>query len=418
MAKYNPYENLLNTLDEAAKTLGYERNDYEVIRHPERELTVSVPIRMDDGHVEVFSGYRVQHSTILGSSKGGLRFHPDADENEVRALAGWMTIKNAIAHLPYGGGKGGIKVDPHKLSQRELERLTRGFVRAISPIIGVEKDVPAPDVNTNPQIMAWIVDEFSALQGQWTPGVVTGKPLQVGGSLGRNEATGRGCMFTLKSYLEKKGKKMSDVTMAVQGFGNVGSVGALLMHREGAKVVGIGDINGCFYNPKGLDVEAAYQYANSHGRSLKGYEEPGMKVISMPELLALEVDVLYMAALENQLNAGNMETIRAKIILEGANGPTTNEADKYFVEHGIDVLPDVLTNSGGVVVSYYEWVQNKAGFYWTEEEVNAKLEQNMKTSFEEVWAMQEEYKVYPRLAAYMVALKRLTETRNMKGYLG
>lgn len=417
MATYNPYENMLNTLDEAAEKLGYKRDDYEVIRHPERELTVSLPVRMDDGHIEVFSGYRVQHSTILGSAKGGLRFHPDSDENEVRALAAWMTIKNSIAHLPYGGGKGGIKVDPHKLSARELERLTRVFVRAISPIIGVEKDVPAPDVNTNPQIMAWIVDEYSALQGQWTPGIVTGKPIQVGGSLGRNEATGRGCMFTLKSYLAKKNQKMTDITIAVQGFGNVGSVGALLMHREGAKIVGIGDVNGAFYKESGLDVEKAYEYSNSHGRSLDGYEEPGMKRISMAELLALDVDVLYMAALENQLNSGNMETIKAKTILEGANGPTTNDADKYFYEHGIDVLPDVMTNGGGVVVSYYEWVQNKAGFYWSEEEVNDRLEKNMKKSFEEVWAMQEEYKVYPRLAAYMVALRRLKETRELKGYL-
>ncbi len=418
MAQYNPYENMLNTLDEAAKKLGYTQNDYEVIRHPERELTVSVPVQMDDGHVEVFSGYRVQHSTIMGAAKGGLRFHPDADENEVRALAAWMTIKNSIAHLPYGGGKGGIKVDPKTLSPRELERLTRQFVRKIAPMIGVDTDVPAPDVNTNPQIMSWIVDEYSALKGQWTPGIVTGKPLEVGGSKGRNEATGRGCMFTLKSYLEKKGKKISDVTMAVQGFGNVGSVGALLMHREGAKIVGIGDINGCFYNPEGLDVEAAYKYANEHGRSLKGYEEPGMKFIEMQELLALDVDVLYMAALENQINESNMKNIRAKLILEGANGPTTNAADLYFFEKGIDILPDVLTNGGGVVVSYYEWVQNKTGLYWTEEEVNNRLEGNMKMSFEEVWAMQEEYKVYPRLAAYMVALKRLIVASQLKGFNG
>ncbi|QEY24846.1 Glu/Leu/Phe/Val family dehydrogenase [Neisseria animalis] len=418
MSGYNPYQNLLNTLDEAAKTLGYEQNDYEVLRHPERELTVSLPIRMDNGQIEVFTGYRTQHSTILGPAKGGLRFHPDSDENEVRALAGWMTIKNAIARLPYGGGKGGIKVDPKTLSPREQERLTRAFVRAIRPIIGVEQDVPAPDVGTNPQIMAWFADEYSALEGKWTPGVVTGKPLQVGGSLGRNEATGRGCMFTLKSYLSKKGKNLSDITLAVQGFGNVGSVGSLLMHREGVKIVAIGDVNGCFYNPNGLDIEAAYQYANANGRSLAGYTESGMSTISMEELLALDVDVLFMAALENQLNAQNMEKVRAKVILEGANGPTTNDADKYFFANGIDVLPDVLTNGGGVVVSYYEWVQNKAGLYWSEAEVNDKLEKNMKMSFDEVWETQEQYKTYPRLAAYMTALRRLTETRNLKGFIG
>ncbi|STZ76177.1 Glu/Leu/Phe/Val family dehydrogenase [Bergeriella denitrificans] len=418
MSDYNPYQNLLNTLDEAAQTLGYEQNDYEVLRHPERELAVSLPIRMDNGQIQVFTGYRTQHSTILGPAKGGLRFHPDSDENEVRALAGWMTIKNAIARLPYGGGKGGIKVDPKTLSQREQERLTRAFVRAIRPIIGVEQDVPAPDVGTNPQIMAWFADEYSALEGRWTPGVVTGKPLQVGGSLGRNEATGRGCMFTLKSYLAKKGKTLADVTLAVQGFGNVGSVGSLLMHREGVKITAIGDVNGCFYNPNGLDIEAAYHYANANGRSLAGYTEEGMSMISMEELLALDVDVLFMAALENQLNAGNMEKVRAKVILEGANGPTTNDADKYFFANGIDVLPDVLTNGGGVVVSYYEWVQNKAGLYWSEAEVNDKLEKNMKMSFDEVWDTQEQYQTYPRLAAYMTALRRLTETRNLKGFIG
>lgn len=418
MTKYNPYENMLNTLDEAAKKLGMDRNDYEILRHPERELSVSIPVQMDDGHIEVFSGYRTQHSSIMGASKGGIRFHPDADENEVRALAAWMTIKNSIAHLPYGGGKGGIKVDPKKLSARELERLTRGFVRKIAPIIGVDTDVPAPDVNTNPQIMAWFVDEFSTLKGVWSPGVVTGKPLEVGGSLGRNEATGRGCMFTLKSYLEKKGKKMSDVVVAVQGFGNVGSVGALLMHREGAKIVAIGDVHGSLYNPNGIDVEKAYVYANSHGRSLEGYEEAGMQRIENSALLTLDVDVLYLAALENQINGDNMKDVKAKVLLEGANGPTTNEADLYLFEHGVDILPDVLANGGGVVTSYYEWVQNKEGLYWTEEEVNTRLEQNMKKSFEEVWAMQQEYKVYPRLAAYMVALKRLVAASKLRGFNG
>ena len=418
MATYNPYQNMLNTLDAAAEKLGCPRNDYEVLRHPEREMTVAIPIQMDSGEVKVFEGYRCQHSMIRGAAKGGLRFHPESDENEVRALAAWMTIKNAVANLPYGGGKGGIKVDPKTLSARELERLTRGFVRKIAPIIGVDADVPAPDVNTNPQIMAWIVDEYSTLKGEWSPGVVTGKPLEVGGSKGRNEATGRGCMFTLKSYLEKKGKELAGTTIAVQGFGNVGSVGALLMHREGAKIVAIGDINGSIFNPNGLDIEAAYVYANSHGRSLDGYEEAGMTRIDNKDLLTLEVDVLYMAALENQLNASNMQDVKAKIILEGANGPTTNDADLYFYEHGIDVLPDVLTNSGGVVVSYYEWVQNKAGFYWSEAEVNEKLERNMKDSFEAVWAMQEQYKVFPRLAAYMVALERLVGTRKYKGFGG
>lgn len=418
MTKYNPYENMLGTLDDAAAKLGLPRNDYEVLRHPERELSVSVPVQMDDGRIEVFSGYRVQHSSILGAGKGGFRFHPEADENEVRTLAAFMTIKNAIAHLPYGGSKGGIKVDPHNLSVREQERLTRGFVRKIAPIIGVDTDVPAPDVNTSPQVMAWFVDEYSKLKGAWTPGVVTGKPIELGGSLGRNEATGRGCMLTLKSYLEKKNKKIAGLTVAVQGFGNVGSVGARLIHEEGGKVVAIGDVHGSIYKADGLDIEKAFAYANGHDRSLEGYEEPGMERISNKDLLLLDVDVLYMAALDNQLNADNMKDVKAKIILEGANGPTTHDADVYFYEKGIDILPDVLANGGGVVVSYYEWVQNKTGLYWSEEEVNDRLARNMKISFEEVWKMQEQYKVFPRMAAYMVGLNRLTKALKLSGYGG
>ena len=378
MQNYNPYENMLNTLDVAAEKLGYTRNDYEVLRHPERELKVSVPLQLDNGEVRVYEGYRCQHSTLRGSAKGGLRFHPDSDENEVRALAAWMTIKNAIANIPYGGGKGGIKVDPKTLNPRELERLTRNFVRRIAPIIGV---------NT-----------------------------EVGGSLGRNEATGRGCLIALQCYLAKKGLDIKNMTVAVQGFGNVGSVGARLIAEAGAKVVAIGDVAVNLYNPNGLDVEKAYEYANSHGRSLVGYTEPGMTTITGQELLAQDVDILYLAALENQLNKDNMENVRAKIILEGANGPTTNDADTYFFEKGIDIIPDVLANGGGVVVSYYEWVQNKAGFYWSLEEVNERLTRNMQNSFEAVWQMQQKYNVAPRLAAYMVALERLVIETTLRGY--
>lgn len=418
MSKYNPYENMLVVLDKAAEKLGLSKNEYEFLRYPERELTVSLPIVMDDGHVEVFSGYRVQHSTTRGASKGGIRFHPDADENEVKALAGWMSIKNAIGNIPYGGAKGGIKVDPKKLSQRELERLTRTYVRRIAPFIGPDKDVPAPDVNTNAQVMAWIVDEYSAVTGEWNPGVVTGKPIEVGGSLGRNEATGRGLTYTLETWCEKKGVPMSSLTLAVQGFGNVGSVGALLMHREGVKVIAIGDIDGSLYNPNGIDVEKAYEYANSHGRSLKGYEEEGATIIPNPELLKLPVDVLFMAALENQLHEGTMEGVQAKVILEGANGPTTEEADDYFEKKGIEVLPDVLSNVGGVVGSYYEWVQNKTGFYWTEEEFNRRLRANMRQSYEDADALRQEYGVTYRLASYMLAIKRLVAAQKLRGFLG
>ncbi len=418
MSKYNPYENMLVVLDKAAEKLGLSKNEYEFLRYPERELTVSLPIVMDDGHVEVFSGYRVQHSTTRGASKGGIRFHPDADENEVKALAGWMSIKNAIGNIPYGGAKGGIKVDPKKLSQRELERLTRTYVRRIAPFIGPDKDVPAPDVNTNAQVMAWIVDEYSAVTGEWNPGVVTGKPIEVGGSLGRNEATGRGLTYTLETWCEKKGVPMSSLTLAVQGFGNVGSVGALLMHREGVKVIAIGDIDGSLYNPNGIDVEKAYEYANSHGRSLKGYEEEGATIIPNPELLKLPVDVLFMAALENQLHEGTMEGVQARVILEGANGPTTEEADDYFEKKGIEVLPDVLSNVGGVVGSYYEWVQNKTGFYWTEEEFNRRLRDNMRQSYEDADALRQEYGVTYRLASYMLAIKRLVAAQKLRGFLG
>ncbi len=418
MAHYNPYEDMLHTLVSAADALGLSNNDIERFKYPERELKVSIPIHRDNGDIAVYSGYRVQHSTILGPAKGGLRFHADEDQDEVKALAAWMTIKNSLAGLPYGGGKGGIKVDPKTLSIRELERLTRGFIRQIEPFIGLDKDIPAPDVNTNPTIMGWIVDEYSTIMGEWTPGVVTGKPVAIGGSLGRTEATGRGCYFVLGHYLRAQNKKMSDVTVAVQGFGNVGSVGALLMHRDGAKVVAIGDYNGSLYNPDGLDVEAAYAYANSHGRSLKGYEEPNMQRIDKDDILTLDVDVLYMAALENQLNESNMREVKAKIILEGANGPTAKEADAYFHEHGIHVIPDVLANAGGVIVSYYEWVQNKQGYYWPEELVNQRLGENMRKSFNAVRDCVLQYNVRPRLACYMVALRRLVEVSNLRGFNG
>lgn len=418
MANYNPYENMLHVLDKAAEVLGYKKNDYEFVRYPERELTVSIPITMDDGHVEVFSGYRVQHNTARGAAKGGIRFHPASDENEVKALAAWMTIKNAIGNIPYGGAKGGIKVDPHKLSQRELQRLARGYVRKIFPIIGPDKDVPAPDVNTNGQIMAWIADEYAALSGKWEPGVVTGKPLATGGSLGRNEATGRGLLFTLETWCEKNHKKMDGLTMAVQGFGNVGSVGSLLIHRQGVKVVCVGDINGTWYNPNGLDIEAMYVYVNSHGRSLKGYTEAGATIIPDMDLFSQDVDVLFMAAMENQLNEKTMELVKAKLVLEGANGPTTEEADICFEKKGIEVLPDVMSNVGGVVGSYFEWVQNRTGYYWTEDEYNERLKIKMRQGYEDVLALKEKYKVTYRLAAYMLALQRVVEAQNTRGFLG
>lgn len=411
---YNPYEDMLRTMDLAAESMGMPREEYEILRYPEREIKVAIPLTMDNGERRVYHGYRIQHSSLLGPYKGGLRFHADEDQNEVKTLAAWMTIKTAIAGIPYGGGKGGITVDPKTLSKGELERLTRGFVDKIAAVIGPDKDIPAPDVNTNPKIMAWIVDEYSKIAQEWSPGVVTGKPIEIGGSLGRTEATGRGCVFTLESYLDKVGQELAGLKIAVQGFGNVGSVGALLMHEKGAKIVAVGDADVVIYNPEGLDIPKAFEYANSHGRSLLGYEEENMQVIERSELLTLDVDALYMAALENQLNEGNMRDIKAKIIIEGANGPTTSEADKYFHENGIMVLPDVLCNGGGVVGSYFEWVQNKAGYYWSEEEFNQKLKANMDKSFKAVWDVMQEFNAPPRMACYMFALKRLVEVIKLR----
>jgi len=418
MATYDPYQNMLNVLDEAAAVLKLHKDEYAFVRYPEREMTVSLPIRMDDGHIQVFEGYRVQHSSVRGPAKGGIRYHPCSNVNETKALAGWMTIKCAVADIPYGGAKGGIQVNPQLLSNRELERLTREYIYRISPIIGEDTDVPAPDVGTNAQIMAWIVDEYSKLKGKYTPGVVTGKPIEIGGSLGRNEATGRGIMYTLMSYLETAGKSPCDITMAAQGFGNVGSVGCLLMKRAGVKIVAIGDVGRSLYNPNGIDIEKAYVYANSHGRTLNGYQEEGMKVIPKEDVLHLDVDVLFMAAMENQLNDKTMKDVKAKIILEGANGPTTTEADAYFYKKGIEILPDVMTNAGGVVGSYYEWVQNRTGFYWTEEDYNKKLHDNMKKTFQTVWRIKGKYHVPARLACYIIALNRIVKAQNYRGFLG
>ena len=412
----NVFEMAQAQVKNACDKLGMEPQVYELLKEPRRVIEVNIPVKMDDGSIKVFKGYRSQHCDAVGPTKGGIRFHPNVSLEEVKALSIWMTFKCSVTGIPYGGGKGGIIVDPSELSEGELERLSRGYIDGIYKLIGEKVDVPAPDVNTNSQIMSWIADEYSTLKGEWSPGIVTGKPIEVGGSLGRNEATGRGCLIALQSYLAKKNLDIKNLTVAVQGFGNVGSVGARLIAQEGAKVVAIGDVSVNIYNPNGIDVEKAYEYANSHGRSLEGYSEPGMTTIGAQELLAQPVDVLYMAALENQLNKDNMENIQAKIILEGANGPTTNDADKYFYEKGIDIIPDVLANGGGVVVSYYEWVQNKASFYWTEEEVNERLTKNMQNSFEAVWEMQHKYNVPPRQAAYMVALERLVVETKWRGY--
>lgn len=412
---YNPYQNMLAVLDDAGKRLGLTYNDYVLLRSPERELIVSVPILMDDGRTEVFEGYRVQHSSTRGPCKGGVRFHPKADLDEVKALAAWMTWKCAVVNIPYGGAKGGIKVDPSKLSEGELMRMTKRYVAQIMPIIGPNRDIPAPDVNTDAKVMAWMMDAFSMLKGYAIPAIVTGKPLEIGGSLGRKEATGRGVMFTLLNMLEKLDRKPDNMTVAVQGFGNVGSIGAKLMQERGFKIVALSDVSGAIYNKNGINIEAAIEYAEKNKKSLQGYQEDGLKAISNQDLLALDVDVLFPAALENQINESNAHNVRAKIIVEGANGPTTKDADIILEKKGVIVIPDILANAGGVVVSYFEWVQNLESFMWEEDYINNHLEKVMKKAFQEVWDVHCENQVPLRMAAYMVALNRVVKAKKLRG---
>ncbi|MDX9872743.1 MAG: Glu/Leu/Phe/Val dehydrogenase [Clostridia bacterium] len=411
---YNPYQTMLNVLDQAAEKLGLSYDDYVALRYPERELTVSIPVEMDDGSKEVFTGYRVQHCSSRGPCKGGIRFHPEVDIDEVKALAAWMTWKCAVVNIPYGGAKGAVKCTPSELSENELRRLTRRYTAMILPIIGPEKDIPAPDVNTNPQIMAWIMDTFSMFKGYAVPGVVTGKPLEIGGSLGRNEATGRGVMFSLLNYLKKKDLKPEGLRVAVQGFGNVGSISARLLGEKGCKIVAVNDSRCGLYKENGLDIEAAIKY-KAENKTLQGYFEEGIKYISEQELLTLDVDALIPSALENQITKEVAELTGAKIIVEGANGPTTNEADKILEKRGVVVIPDILANAGGVVVSYFEWVQNEISFMWEEDYINGNLERVMEKSFNNVWQVHEQYNVTLRMAAYMVALERVARAKKIRG---
>lgn len=412
---YNPYDNMLAVLDEAGKNLGLSHDDYVSLRYAERELVVSIPVVMDNGHTEVFEGYRVQHNSLRGPCKGGIRFHPEADLDEVKALAAWMTWKCAVVNIPYGGAKGGIKVDPSKLSKAELARMTKRYVAQILPIIGPQRDIPAPDVNTDAQVMAWIMDAYSTFKGHAVPSVVTGKPLEIGGSVGRVEATGRGAMFTLMNYLEKEGIDPKGLRVAVQGFGNVGSVGAKLMAQQGCKIVAVSDVGGSIYKEDGINIEKAIEYAAGNKKSLKGYQEEGLKEIKAEDFWLLDTDVFFPAALENQINEVNAKAIKAKIILEGANGPTTVEADKILTERGIVIIPDILANAGGVVVSYFEWVQNLEAFMWEEAYINDHLAKIMKKAFNEVWQVSQDKGVPMRMAAYMVALERVVKADKLRG---
>lgn len=412
---YNPYDNVLQVVQQAADILGYSDSDIEAIKYPERELKVSIPVRMDDGTTHVFQGYRIQHSTSRGPAKGGIRFHPDVSADEVRALAAWMTFKCAVVNIPYGGGKGGVVCDPTKLTENEIRAITRRYTAAIAPLIGPEQDIPAPDVGTNAAVMGWIMDTYSMLKGHCIHGVVTGKPLELGGALGRNDATGRGVMFTTHNILGKLDISAEGTTVAVQGAGNVGSVTAKLLHQSGMKVVAISDVSGGIYNPEGLDIPAILAYLAADRRNLlKDFNEEGTIHISNEELLELDVTVLIPAALENQINADNADKIKAKLIVEAANGPVTSEADSILAEKGILIVPDILANAGGVVVSYFEWVQNIQSVSWTEDEVNKKLKEIMDAAFASVWDLAQEKHTTLRMGAYLIALKRVVDAKSAR----
>lgn len=408
----NIFEMAQIPLNKAIATMKLDAGAAAIIATPERTLEVSIPVKMDDGTIKVFTGYRSQHSTILGPAKGGVRYHQNVSMDEVKTLAFWMTCKCAVAGLPYGGGKGGIIVDPAKLSKRELEALTRGFIDKIAPIIGEKRDIPAPDMNTNAQIMGWMMDEYSKLTGQYEPGFITGKAISVGGSLGRTAATGRGVVVAALEALKLKGIAPHEATAAVQGFGNVGSWTAKLFYDEGVKVIALSDINGAIYKADGFDCYDVDAYVKKTG-SVVGY--PGSRPITNAQLLAMEVTVLAPCAMELQITAENADAVQATIICEGANGPTTPDADEILEQKGVMVVPDILANGGGVTVSYFEWVQNLYRYFWTEEEVIEKQNAMMRKAFKAVYAKAQAYEVPLRVAAYIVALGSLEEAMKIRG---
>ncbi len=414
--RINPFHVAQQQFDQAAEMLHLPDDIRAILRVPQRELTVNFPVQMDDGSTRVFTGYRVQHNLSRGPVKGGIRYHPSVDIDEVRALAMWMTWKCALVNIPYGGAKGGVIVDPKQLSPGELERLTRRFATEISILLGPEKDIPAPDVGTNAQIMAWIMDTISMHRGYTVPAVITGKPVNVGGSLGRVEATGRGVMLMVREMARKLGWSLDGLRVVVQGFGNVGSTAAYLLHQLGCKVIGVADASGGYYCAQGLDIPAMRAHTEQHSfRLLDGYRADGVERISGSELLELECDVLIPAALENQITGANAERIRARLIVEGANGPTTPEADAILGERGVIVVPDILANAGGVIVSYFEWVQGLQEFFWDEQDINEKLERIIVGAFQQVYAMAGQRQIPLRLAAYLLAVQRVADANLTRG---
>ena len=407
------YEAVLARFNTAAKLYNLPEDIAAMLIVPQKQVKVSLPVVMDNGKVQVFEGYRIVHSTYLGPSKGGIRYAPDVNDDEVKALAAWMTYKCAVAGLPYGGAKGGITCDPRKMSVGELERMTRAYTSAMAEVFGPNKDIPAPDMGTGKREMAWIVDEYSKIRREYLPGVVTGKPITLGGSRGREAATGRGVMIHTIEAMKKIGIDRKKATAAVQGFGNVGLNAAKLLASKGIKVVAISDHTGAFHNEKGFDIETAIKYAQKNNNVLQGFT--GGDLISNEQLLTLDVDALIPAATQNQISEAIAHKIQAKLIVEGANGPTEFMADHILNEKGITVVPDILANSGGVTVSYFEWVQNQYGHYWKEEEVNAKHDFAMETAFESVWFNSKQYKTSLRIGAYITAFKRLEKAIRYRG---
>ncbi|MCI4434112.1 MAG: Glu/Leu/Phe/Val dehydrogenase [Thermoplasmata archaeon] len=410
----NPFKIAQEQLDKAAKVMKLDPALHAFLREPMRVLEVTIPVKMDDGSVKIFKGFRVQYNDARGPTKGGIRFHPQETLDTVKALAAWMTWKTSVVDIPYGGAKGGVICDPKSMSEGEIERLSRGYIRAIGRFIGPEKDIPAPDVYTTPQIMAWMMDEYSKIVGYNAPGVITGKPLEVGGSLGRGDATAKGGMYCLREAAKKIKLDLSKATVAVQGYGNAGQFAhKLVTEMFGAKVVAVSDSKGGIYCEKGLDFEKVLAHKEKTG-SVVNF--PGTKNITNEELLELKVDVLIPAALENQITGKNADKIKAKIVLELANGPTTPEADEILYKKGILDIPDFLANAGGVTVSYFEWVQNINGYYWTLDEVYQRLDQKMTKAFWDVMDAMEKYKVEPRTAAYIVAVKRVADAVRIRGW--
>ncbi len=410
----NPLIGAQMRVRDACDKLGLPADVYEILKNPQRMLTVSIPVRMDDGTTRVFTGFRAQHNTAIGPSKGGVRFHPMVCADEVAALSIWMTFKCAVTGIPYGGGKGGIIVDPKTLSAGELERLSRGYVDAIYPILGEKKDIPAPDVNTNGQIMAWMIDEYIKLSGDASLGTFTGKPVEIGGSLGRTRATGLGIAIIISKALASAGREMRGARIAIQGFGNVGSFTAKCSYDMGAKIVAIAEWNTILFNENGLDIDELMKYKSTNGGSIKDF--PDASEITADEFWGLDVDVLSPCAMENTINQDTAPLIRAPLIVEGANGPTTLDAEEILTSRGVTIVPDILANAGGVTVSYFEWVQNRYGYYWSESEVEEKEHIAMENAYDAIHAIKTEFNVTMRTAAYMHSIRRIANAMKLRGW--